>query len=426
MNWRVRPSTVSGIARVPGDKSIAHRALMLAGIADGESHIANLPDGADVRATADCMAGLGVVMSQTDGHVSVRSGSELSEPTGPLDARNSGTTMRLLAGVLAGQQFSSRLVGDASLSRRPMGRVVDPLRLMGAEITSADGKPPLAIREAPLHGITYRLPVDSAQVKSAVLLAGLFAEGRTAVVERIPTRDHTERMLGAAGVAVERAGGTISVAGGSRPAPFQCAIPGDPSSAYFLLAAAALTGGAVEVPDLCLNPTRLGLGRVLAAMGAAVDIAPVREEMGEPVGVIRVSGDATVPATITGDEVPAVVDELPLVALIATQADGVTEVRGAQELRVKETDRIAAVVEGLSRLGARIDERPDGFVVHGPTPLRGAWVRSQGDHRLAMTLAVAGLIADGETLVEGVEAAAISFPGFAGTLQSLGGSIDVC
>jgi 3-phosphoshikimate 1-carboxyvinyltransferase len=305
-----------------------------------------------------------------------------------------------------------------------MGRVVDPLRLMGAAIASAGGKPPLDIRQAPLHGITYRLPVDSAQVKSAVLLAGLFAEGRTTVVERAPTRDHTERMLRAAGVPVWQEHGSVSVDGDSRLDAFQCDVPGDPSSAFFLLAAGVLTGGSVRVPDLCLNPTRLGFARLLQSMGAGVETEATGEEMGEPVGALRVSGAASRPSDVTADDVPALVDELPLVALMATQAQGETVIRGAQELRVKETDRIETVVEGLTRLGAVVEARADGFVVQGPTRLRGTRVRSHGDHRLAMMLAVAGLIADGETIVEGVEAAAVSFPGFAEALRSLGGQID--
>jgi 3-phosphoshikimate 1-carboxyvinyltransferase len=409
---------------VPGDKSIAHRALLLAAMAAGESTIENLPEGADVAATAACVSALGASIERQDGSVRVRSSGALLAPPGPLDARNSGTTMRLLAGVLAGQDFDSTLVGDDSLSRRPMGRVIEPLERMGAEIVSHGGLPPLDVRGRALRGITYPLPIDSAQVKSAILLAGLFARGETAVVERVPTRDHTERMLCATGVDVRAADGQVFLRGDVRPHAFHLEIPGDQSSAAFLLAAAVLTGGSVRVVDVGINPTRMGFVRALQRMGASISVALGREDMGEPAGSVTVSGPLSTPIEIGPEEVPALVDELPLLALLATQVDGRTSVRGAQELRVKETDRITTVVETLRALGAEIEEHPDGFAVTGASRLRGSTVRSHGDHRLAMMQAVAGLIAEGETIVENAEAAEVSFPQFAATLGALGGAID--
>lgn len=425
MKWRIAPSQVGGDAEVPGDKSIGHRALLLAGLADGVSRIHNLPSGGDVRATARCLTSLGSVVVVDGAGVSVRGGCDWQRPPAPLDAGNSGTTMRLLAGVLAGQPFPSCLVGDPSLSRRPMERVVLPLRQMGARIESTDGTAPLLINSASLHGIEYTLSVASAQVKSSVLLAGLHATGTTTVVEPVATRDHTERMLQATGVEVQRHSTAVSVQGGSRPAPFEMTVPGDPSSAAFLAAAAVLTGGNLTIRDVGINPTRIGFLQVLQRMGSPVRFEAAADEMGEPVGNISVSGRPRRPVTVDEEEVPLLVDELPLVALLATQADGRCVVSGAAELRKKESDRIEGVAQGLRALGAQIEPRPDGWLIEGPSRLRGARVESMGDHRLAMMLAVAGLIAEGETVVEGAEAADISFPGFVETLSALGGEIRV-
>ncbi len=397
---------------------------MLAGLARGTSVIQNLPSGEDVRSTASCMGRLGVVLDLQSGSARLDSAGELRAPEQELNAGNSGTTMRLLAGMLAGQTFSSRLTGDASLRRRPMGRVVDPLRQMGALIATRDGCAPLDIAGSNLHGITYTLPVASAQVKSAVLLAGLFATGTTTVIEIVPARDHTERMLTALGLNVRRHGMSVQVERGTPPNGFELTVPGDISSAAFLLAAAAVTDGAVSLDSIGLNPTRTAILSVLERMGASVTAAIEREETGEPRGSIAVSGRIERPICLCAEDVPGLVDELPLIALLATQVAGESVIEGAAELRVKEADRIAAVTQELQVLGADIEERPDGWRIHGKRPLRGRKVQSHGDHRLAMMLAVAGACAQGETTIEGAEAADVSFPGFASVFASLGAAID--
>jgi 3-phosphoshikimate 1-carboxyvinyltransferase len=422
MKWLVSPAVIEGSLAVPGDKSIAHRALMLAGLAHGGSVIHNLPAGEDVRATAGIMRALGVNVSDADSAL-VHSTGKLKAPQQALDAANSGTSMRLLSGVLAGQRFDSCLVGDESLSRRPMGRIIEPLSRMGADIRSRDGSAPLEIRGSRLHGIRYALPVASAQVKSAILLAGLFASGETTVEERVPSRDHTELMLRAMGVEVRRVKNKVSVTRG-KPQPFQMRVPGDPSSASFFLAAAALTGGTAEVTGVSVNPTRTGFLRALERMGVSVEMGEERLELGEPVASVRVSGSVTGPIMIGADEVPQLVDEIPLLALLATQASGKSTISGAAELRVKETDRIAAVTAMLGAMGADIRELPDGFVVDGPTRLLGRTVSSGGDHRLAMLAAVAGTCAQGETVVEDAEAADVSFPSFHRAFADVGGRIE--
>jgi 3-phosphoshikimate 1-carboxyvinyltransferase len=424
MKWRVQPTRIGGSAIVPGDKSIAHRALMLAGLARGTSVIRNLPAGEDVLSTASCMSRLDVGVDVTDGTAHIRSNGGVSAPVQDLDAGNSGTTIRLLSGILAGQGFSSRLTGDASLRRRPMARVVEPLRQMGASISTQDGSAPLDIAASSLHGIQYTLPVASAQVQSAILLAGLFATGTTTVVEIVPARDHTERMLAALGLNIQRHGHAVEVQCGRVPDAFALTVPGDISSAAFLWAAAALTGGEVTIDSVGLNPTRSALLGVLERMGARITVSSEHEEAGEPRGTTSVSGRIERPIHIRAEDVPGLVDELPLVALLATQVSGDSVVEGAGELRVKETDRIAAVARELRVMGANIEERPDGWRIRGGTPLRGGQVQSHGDHRLAMMLAVAGAGAQGETVIEGTEVAAVSFPGFASVFASLGGVID--
>jgi 3-phosphoshikimate 1-carboxyvinyltransferase len=416
---------LGGTLQVPGDKSIAHRALMLAALADGTSHIRNLPAGEDVHSTARCMRGLGAMVASWDGEARVVATGVLEQPAHDLDAGNSGTTMRLLAGILSGQTFHSCLDGDDSLRRRPMGRVIEPLSAMGATIRSDGGRAPLAIDGGDLRGIRYTLPVASAQVKSAILLAGLFADGSTEVIEPVPTRDHTERMLAAAGLSASQTRGSVVVEGGKRPSPLALTVPGDMSSAAFLLAGAALTGGEVTVTHVGVNPTRTGFLNVLERMGAQIDITDERKEAGEPVAGVTVRGVCRRPVTVEAEEVPALIDELPLVALLATQAEGTSVVSGAAELRVKESDRIATVTAQLRRLGAEIEERPDGFAVRGPVRLVGAAVESGGDHRLAMLLAIAGCIASGETIVEGAESSAVSYPGFERALTGVDGEIDV-
>jgi 3-phosphoshikimate 1-carboxyvinyltransferase len=397
---------------------------MLAGLARGTSVIHNLPSGEDVLSTASCMSRLGVTVEVEQGVARLSSEGSVLAPTQALDAGNSGTTIRLLTGMLAGQTFSCRLTGDGSLRRRPMGRVVDPLRQMGASIATHDGSAPLDITGSSLRGITYTLPVASAQVKSAVLLAGLFASGSTKVIEVVPARDHTERMLHALGLNVQRHGTSVEVERGSMPSGFTLTVPGDISSAAFLLSAASLTDGEVAIDSVGLNPTRTAILTVLQRMGATVVAGTALEEGGEPRGTATVSGRVERPIHICAEDVPGLVDELPLVALLATQVEGESVIEGASELRVKETDRIAAVAHELTVLGAKIEERPDGWLIRGKTPLQGGTVQSHGDHRLAMMLAVAGACAHGETVIERAEAADVSFPGFVSVFASLGAEIE--
>jgi 3-phosphoshikimate 1-carboxyvinyltransferase len=416
---------LSGEVRVPGDKSISHRALILGAIASGTTRVRNFLPANDCLATLRAVRALGVEVEQVSPDELLVHGvglRGLREPSEPIECGGSGTTMRLLAGLLAGQPFDSVLAGNAQLSRRPMDRVVIPLREMGATITGRDGGrlAPLSISGSRLGGTTYRLPVASAQVKSALLLAGLFAEGITTLEEPLPTRDHTERMLAAMGVEVESRQGAVSVRPPSQLRQLDLCVPGDISSAAFLLVAASIVPDSrIALPRVGVNPGRTGILRALARMGSHVVLHNERLEGGEPVADLEASYTPLRGIAVGPEEVPNMIDELPILAVAATQARGVTEIRGAAELRVKETDRIATTVEELSRMGAKIEALPDGFRVKGPTQLRGAVVSSHGDHRLAMALAVAGLVADGETVVQDAECAQDSFPGFESALASL-------
>ena len=416
---------VHGRLQVPGDKSISHRYALLAALADGRSELAGYAPGADCRSTLGCLRRLGVeIIEDTNGVLIVgRSLGQLCSPAEPLDCGNSGTTMRLLAGVAAGHRFSSRLVGDASLSRRPMRRVIAPLEAMGARIEATDGRAPLTIHGGSLHGIAYAPEVPSAQVKSAVLLAGLLAEGTTSVAEPAQTRDHTERALDAFGVQVVRGDGTVALAGGQRLAGRSVSIPGDFSSAAFwMAAAAAFPGSRIEIHDVGLNPTRTGLIAILRRFGARVQVDVTRTEAGEPRGTVIVEGDRTNVLSIEPAEVPGVIDELPAIAALAAHG-GEVSVRGAAELRVKESDRIAALVAGFRGLGLLADERPDGFVVRGPSTSgqapAGGVADARGDHRMAMAFAIAALAARAPSTIEGADAVAISYPGFFETLDRL-------
>ncbi|MFN3929679.1 MAG: 3-phosphoshikimate 1-carboxyvinyltransferase, partial [Thermoflexus sp.] len=397
MRLRVRPATrLHGTISVPGDKSISHRALMFAALADGVSDLHGWLPAADCEATLRCIRALGMhVERPAPDRLIVHGGGlrGLRPAPGPLDCGGSGTTMRLLMGILAGFPFPSTLIGNSQLSRRPMERVAQPLRQMGAEVITTEGHAPVHVRGGSLRGIRYELPVASAQVKSALLLAGLYADRPTTVIEPAPARDHTERLLSAMGAFLERDGGSITIHPAQQLRPISLIIPGDPSSAAFLIAAALLISGSeVEIFNVLLNPTRLGWVEAWQAMGAPLWVRPEGETGGEPVGHIRVAAASRLQAVeVSGPLVPRMIDEFPIFAVVATQAEGLTQVRDAAELRVKESDRIAALAEELRRMGARIEERPDGFAIHGPTPLRGAVVHSHGDHRLAMALAVAGL-----------------------------------
>src|SRR3989440_9169036 len=426
----VEPATrVAGTLRVPGDKSIAHRALILGALADGESVITGLPPGEDVRATVACLRSLGVRLSpvspspargEASGWGLRISPLGFSTPHGPLDCANSGTTMRLLAGVLAGSRVSATLDGDASLRRRPMARVVEPLRKMGASIESRDGHPPLVLTGTALQGRRHLLSVPSAQVKSALLLAGLAARGPTTVVEPALTRDHTERLLVAMGADLRVAEGTVELRPSHRPLhAIELAVPGDFSSASFWMAAAALRPGwSITIEGVGLNPTRTAFLRILEAMGAAVQVE-LAETDTEPHGTVRVTGHPLRAVTLGAEEVVAAIDEIPALLAVATQAAGRTVSAGAAEVRGKESDRIAGMAEGLRRMGASVDERPDGISVGGRCALRGATVASNGDHRIAMALAIAGLAATGPTRIEDADCVAVSYPNFFAELRTI-------
>ncbi|WP_322798690.1 3-phosphoshikimate 1-carboxyvinyltransferase [Thermoflexus sp.] len=430
MRLRIQPaSRLSGAISVPGDKSISHRTLLLAALADGISNLQGWLPAADCEATLRCVRALGVQVERPARDHLVVHGSGLKglQPASePLDCGGSGTTMRLLMGILAGFPFPSMLVGNPQLSRRPMERVAQPLRRMGAEVFTTEGHAPVRVRGGSLRGIQYELPVASAQVKSAILLAGLYADRPTTVIEPVPSRDHTERLLGAMGATVQREGNSITIEPAEQLRSLSLTIPGDPSSAAFLVAAALLIPGAqVQIPGVLLNPTRLGWVEAWQAMGAPIQVISEAEVGGEPVGLLTTAAAARLQAIeIAGAIVPRMIDEFPIFAVVATQAEGVTQVRDAAELRVKESDRIAALAMELRRMGAQIEEHPDGFTVYGPTPLRGAVVHSHGDHRLAMALAIAGLIAQGETIVEDAACIADSFPGFVEAMQALGAEIE--
>ncbi len=422
MDLTVSPAgRLAGRVRVSGDKSISHRAALVGALARGDTVIRNFLRADDCLHTLSCLKALGVsIADEGDGVVVHGAGARWREPPAALDAGNSGTTMRLLAGILAGQQFSAEITGDASLRRRPMDRVIEPLSQMGAHVVAlGEGRfPPLRITGGPLRGITYTLPVASAQVKSAVLLAGLLAQGQTTVVEPTPTRDHTERMLAAFGAPVRRDGSRVSLtAAGLRGREVD--VPGDMSSAAFLLAAAAARPGSeLTVEDVGLNPTRTGVLDVLRAFGAQVDVRETGERNGEPVGVVTVRGQPLRGVRIGGSLIPRVIDELPVLCVIAAVADGETVITDAAELRVKEADRIAVLARGLRALGGEVKEQEDGMTICG-SPLHGGRVASAGDHRIAMAFAVAGLLADGPVTVEGAESISVSFPQFVGALRAV-------
>ena len=413
---------VNGKLRVPGDKSISHRYALLASVAEGRSRLLNYAPGADCRSTLSCLQALGVDVGQdADGAITLlgRGFAGWRSPSGPLDAGNSGTTMRMLAGLLAAQPFTTEMVGDASLSRRPMRRVIEPLTRMGARIESTDGHPPLTIRGARLHAIAHAPTVPSAQVKSAVLLAGLYADGTTSVTEPQQTRDHTERAMVTFGLDVVIDGATVSVAGGQRATARTLTVPGDFSSAAFwMVAAAALPESRVEIEDVGLNPTRTGLVDVLRRYGAHVDIRETGLTAGEPRGTVIVEHRRASSVDIAPAEVPGLIDELPAIAALAAHG-GQVSVRGAAELRVKESDRIAALVAGFRALGIEADERPDGFIIQGAGTPPGGAADARGDHRMAMAFAIAALAARSPSRIEGAEAVAISYPTFFETLDRL-------
>jgi 3-phosphoshikimate 1-carboxyvinyltransferase len=423
----VRPAgRITGTIGLAGDKSISHRYALLGGIADGCTTIHQYSRGADCAATLDCLQRSGVDIRRTESadrgltvEITGRGLRGLRQACRSLDARNSGTTMRLLSGVLAAHPFTTVLEGDASLSRRPMARVIAPLQQMGARIDSHDGKPPLTIHGAALKPIQYRTEVPSAQVKSAILLAGVQSDGTTVVEEDVTTRNHTELALRAFGVSVDVAGTTVTLAGGQRLRGGEFVVPGDISSAAFWLAAAAgVPGSDVEIRNVGLNPTRTALLGVLRRAGATIDERVEREAGGEPSGTVRVRYGAPKPLALGPSDVPLLIDEIPALAAWAANG-GELHVTGAGELRVKESDRISALVQGFRALGADVDEFGDGFHLRGSRRLRGGQADAAGDHRLAMAFAIAALGAERPSVITGADSVAISYPEFFSTLDSL-------
>ena len=426
--YRVRAAKpISAEMTVPGDKSISHRSIMIAALSNGRCEIDGFLPSADCLATMGAMRALGVkieVLEETSAgpvRIAVHGKSlELSPPHSPIDCGNSGTSMRLIAGILAAQPFRSQLIGDASLSRRPMNRIIDPLSEMGADITAEGEKgcPPLNIRGGELQPIHYVLPVASAQVKSAILLAGLFTKGKTTVTQPQTTRDHTERMFKQFRVKTLIEGNDISIYGRQIPESQDFTVPGDISSAAFWLVAASVQPGArLTIQNVGLNPTRAGIIDVLVRMGANITDNIRDNSTGEPSGHVSVRGGTLKGIEIGGDIIPNIIDELPVIAVAAALAEGTTIIRDAGELRVKETDRIFAVAENLRRMGVEVEEQYDGMTIHGAETLRGAHIDSFGDHRIAMAFAIAGLFAEGETVVEGVECVDTSYPGFENELK---------
>jgi 3-phosphoshikimate 1-carboxyvinyltransferase len=415
---------IEGVITLPGDKSISHRYGMLASIASGRSTIANYSTGADCQSTLACMAALGAKIERKDGSVVIEGGA-LQEPAGlpnaMLDAGNSGSTIRMLSGILAAQEFTSRIGGDESLSRRPMGRIIGPLTEMGALIDARDGKfPPLTIHGRPLHGIDYQLPMASAQVKSCVLLAGLFAHGDTIVREPVRTRDHTEIALKEFGAEVDIEKRVIRLRAGARLSGRELVAPGDLSSAcFFLVAALLLKESNLVIHGVGLNPTRSALLDFLVSMGAKIMVLDVQQVGGELIGDLRVQASAVTGGVIEGAMTAALIDEIPALAVLGAASSSGLTVRDAGELRVKETDRIATIEAGFRQMGVNIETTPEGFHVPGRQSFHAAEIDSAGDHRIAMAFAVAALAADGPCVIEGAESANVSFPEFFGTLRQI-------
>ncbi|MDX1991630.1 MAG: 3-phosphoshikimate 1-carboxyvinyltransferase [bacterium] len=420
--FNIKPGVaLHGSTSVPGDKSISHRAVLMGMLAKGETQVRGWLAAGDTDASLRSVQALGVRVERHDTNTLTVYGGQLHAPQKPLDFVNAGTGIRLAAGIMAGQPFASVLDGSDQLRRRPMKRIIDPLRLMGAQIDSMEGRAPLTITPTTLKGIEYTLPMASAQVKSAVLLAGLFAEGATTVIQPGPARDHTERMLRAMGANIQVDGNNATIMPGAELRPMDLTVPGDFSSAAFLLVAGCIVPGSdLTIEHVNLNETRTGLLDVLLEMGADITISNQSEEAGEPVGDLRVRHSALKGVAIGGEMVVRMIDEFPVLMVAALHAEGETVVRDAQELRVKETDRIAVMAGELRKLGADITETEDGFRIIGPQTLIGATVDGHDDHRVAMSMAVAGMVADEGTIVNDSKCAGDSFPGFGETLVKLG------
>ena len=418
----VKPArNILGSIRLPGDKSISHRYGMLAALAEGTTRLQNFSTGADCASTLACMAALGAKIERNNGEIAIQGRARaLSAPSGVLDCGNSGSTMRMLSGILAGQPFESELIGDASLSRRPMRRIIEPLTKMGASISSQDGHAPLHVSGAKLQGISYKLPVASAQVKTSLLFAGLFAHGVTTVEEPLRTRDHGEVALRAFGAELSSDKDRVTIRGGQRLRAIEAVVPGDISSAaFFLCAAAVFPESNLVIDSLLLNPTRAVLLDVLTALGARVRVIQVEDRHGELVGTITVESGPLKGVTLAGAQSAALIDEVPVLAAIAPYTRDGIEVRDARELRVKESDRISAVARNLRAMGADVIEYEDGLRVPGGQQLHGAEIDSEHDHRIAMAFAIAALRAKGDTLIHGADAAQISFPEFFQMLEGI-------
>jgi 3-phosphoshikimate 1-carboxyvinyltransferase len=425
--------SVSGVVELPGDKSISHRYAILAALAEGASEIRNFSPAADCASTLECCRRLGIAVDAKGEHVRIagKGLDGLKASRRAIDAENSGSTIRMLSGVLAGQRFTSTITGDSSLRRRPMRRVVDPLRQMGADIRSTDGdRAPLEIRGGKLYGIDYTLPVPSAQVKSAILLAGLYADGLTIVRESVRTRDHTELALREFGANVTVAKDQVRIEPRPKLQPRQLIVPGDLSSAVFLIGAAlVLPESSLMLHNVGLNPTRTRVLDFLISIGAAINLASVQSRDGELIGDVSVRHAPLVGGSISGAQVAEMIDELPMLAALGPFTEKGIEIHDAQELRVKESDRIATLAEGLRQMGARLEEFPDGLRLEGhesgagtaTSKLRGATVNPQGDHRIAMALAVVALGAEGDTVIKDSECVGVSFPEFFKTLERLRG-----
>ena len=427
-NMRLAPAhSISGRLRLPGDKSISHRAALIAALASNSSEISNFSTAQDCASTISCLQNLGISIEHKNDKLVFAGGETLTAPDKPLDCGNSGSTLRILAGVLAGHDLTAELVGDESLSTRPMRRIIEPLELMGAKIESTAGKAPLRIHGSKnLTPITYKLPIASAQVKSAILFAGLNADGRTTVIESSPSRDHTERLFNGFGVPVTTNDDlSVTLDGPARFNGGSITIPGDVSSAaYFVAAAMLLPESELTIEDVGLNPTRAAFLSVLNSWGADVSTGNVKSERNEPYGTIDVRGGLTRTAnekerTLSRAMIPSLIDELPLLAVVGSQISGGIRIRDASELRLKESDRLTATAQNLRAMGAEVEEFEDGLSVSGPTRLRGAQIDSRGDHRIAMAFSIAALIAECETEIDGSECVAISFPEFFPLLDSL-------
>jgi 3-phosphoshikimate 1-carboxyvinyltransferase len=423
-------ASVRGEIRVGGDKSMTHRALIVGAVAEGKTFLHGYSKCADCMATLNVLKKLGIIIEETESTVTIhgRGLNGLTEPEDVLDCENSGTTMRLFAGLLSGQDFYSVLTGDSSLRKRPMDRVTQPLHMMGANIIArSNGRfAPLSIKGGKLKSIEYKLPVASAQVKSAILLAGLYADGYTIIEEPNITRDHTERILNLFGVEIERKSNKIILKKSKRLQAKEIIIPGDISSAAYLIALATIIPETeIQLNNVGMNPTRIGILDALKTMGADISVLNFKTLSNEPVADLVVKHKMLKGMEISGKLVPRLIDEIPIIAVVATQAEGITVVKDAQELRVKETDRIKTIVIELKKMGAKIDEKEDGFIVEGPTRLRGATCNTFGDHRIAMTLTIAGLVADGITKIDDVHCIGISFPEFIQRIKEVCGAISI-